>query len=151
MRSELVSPAGFELSLRDPLVRATVQRIPGMLAVWLGFGVITGVATAPGVGPIAVAAGITAGIIVLTPFGLFLALVGGRWMASLAAGLLGMVLVPSIVRVADLSPGVSLVPLGLVFGGIAGATVVTACYRLPRLLMTLGRAQLAQATSLKSP
>lgn len=122
----------------SPLVKAALWRVPGMVAVWGLFGVVVGVLAAPGSGPIALAAGITAGLIVMVPFGILLALGGGKWKDSLVGGLLGLVVAPMLARVAP-TPGVQVVPFAIVTGGIVGATVVTAFYRIPRLVFGLFR------------
>lgn len=125
-----------------PFVHAALGRLPGMIAVWAGFGVVAGVLAAPGAGPVAVVAGAVAGLIVLTPLGAALAVAGGKWRDSLAGGALGLALVPAAVW-AGVSTGPSLAPVALVFGGTVGATVVTVCYRLPRLLLAAARPRVA--------
>src|SRR6266498_3671359 len=95
-----------------PAVRASLRQMPAMAAVWAGFGVLTGVLTAPGTGPVAIAAGVIAGLIVLTPFGVVLAVCGGKWRDSLACGLLGLGLVP-LFRELGVTTGTSLVPVAL--------------------------------------
>jgi hypothetical protein len=136
--------------LWSALVRAAVRRMPGMVAVWAGFGVTCGVLTAPGTGPVAITAGVIAGLIVLTPFGIALALAGGKWRDSLVGGAFGLALVP-LAAWAGVSTGTSLVPVGLVFGGIVGATVVTACYRLPRLVLAAARPLPASGRRVEKP
>ena len=118
--------------------RATLRRMPGMIAVWLGFGVLLGFVSPAGTGPIGVAAGATAGVIVLTPMGVMLALLGGRWRETLAGGLLGLLIVPHVASVPGLTPRL-MNAFGLIFGGIVGATAVTALYRFPRLLWSVAR------------
>ncbi len=132
MKQEMTPPDVWQLP--SALLRAVLRRMPGMVAVWAGFGVVSGVLTAPSVGPIAVAAGVTAGLIVLVPFGAVLALAGGRWRDSLVGGVFGLVLAPLAAGL-GVASGTSLVPVALVFGGIVGATVVTVFYRLPRLIL----------------
>jgi hypothetical protein len=130
-------------SAAGSIVRDVARRIPGMMAVWVGFGVLTGVSTAPGAGPIALAAGVIAGLIVLTPLGVVLAVVGGQWKGSLAGGLAGLTGVPVLGGVADV-PAASLVPVALIFGGLVGATVVTAFYTLPRVVLAAVRGSAAR-------
>jgi hypothetical protein len=61
--------------------------------------------------------------------------------------LFGMVLAPVLGPLVGLSPGVPLAPLGLIMGGIVGATVVTALYRLPRALFALRHTVSAGSTA----
>ena len=148
MHQEMSSPDATQLWY--PLVRAALRRIPGMAAVWAGFGVACGVLAAPGAGPIAIAAGVTAGMIVLVPFGIALAIAGGKWRDSLVGGLLALALVPLVAGIGAPS-GASLVPVALVFGGIVGATVVTAMYRLPRVVFGLARRAYASGERVEKP
>jgi hypothetical protein len=122
------------------LLGAAVRRLPGMAAVWAVFGVVVGLLNPPGAGPVSIAAGITAGVLVLTPLGVALTLAGGRWAESLAGAALGLMLVP-LVGLLSIPPGIPIVPLGLIFGGIVGATVVNLLYRLPRAILATARVQ----------
>jgi hypothetical protein len=132
MRAELNTPAEQSPAQTDA-VRAALRRMPGMVLVWLGFGVLLGFVAPSAPGKVAMAAAATAGVIVLTPMGVVLALVGGRWRESLAGGLLGLLVVPYLMSMPGLEPRM-MNAFGLIFGGIIGATVLTVLYRLPRLL-----------------
>ena len=112
-----------------------------MLVVWGAIGMAVGVLTAQTPGPIGIVAGIIAGVIVITPLGALLTLIGGRARESLIGAALGVLLVPALARLVALPvTSVSLAPFGLILGALVGATAVTALYRLPLLVMSVSRA-----------
>jgi hypothetical protein len=110
-----------------------------MLGVWGLIGSAVGVLTAQTPGPVGIVAGIIAGMIVFTPIGAVLTLAGARARDSLFGAVLGLVLASVLAGfgTAPVLP-VSVVPFGLLFGALVGATVVTAFYRLPRLVLSAG-------------
>ena len=92
-----------------------------MTLLWALFGIFVGVAIAPPNGLIGFACNVLAGLIVLTPVGLLLGLLGGRVKPTLVGALVGVLL-------GLLGGGFTLISLslvvstGLIFGGLAGAT-----------------------------
>ena len=120
----------------SPTGGEALRRVLGMAGVWLVFGAAVGALTVPKPDTIGVVAGVIAGVVVLLPAGLVLACVGGRGRDSAAGGLLGLVVVPAVWHLAALPlPPSWAAPFGRPFGGIVGATVVGAFYRLPRLIL----------------
>ena len=111
-------------------------RISVSALIWCGFGIVVGICTAPKSDLISMIAGILAGMIVLTPVGVVTSVFGGRWTELLIGGGMGY---SGGVALAILrgEPCGYLAGLGLVFGGLVGATVVSAFWRLPRLLKRL--------------
>jgi hypothetical protein len=131
---------GFAPTPGHVVVRSALKRLPGMLVVWGAIGAAVGVLTAQTPGPIGIVAGIIAGLIVITPLGALLTLIGGRARESLLGAALGVVLVPALARLVALPvTAVSLAPFGLILGALVGATAVTALYRLPLLVLSAGR------------
>jgi hypothetical protein len=121
------------------VLRPAMRRLPGMLGVWAMIGVAVGILTTPGPNPVGVVAGIIAGLIVMTPLAVVLTFIGGRGRDSLLGGLMGLALVPALVRFGDLPiTQVPPVPFGIVLGALIGTTVVTAFYRFPRLVLAAG-------------
>ena len=131
---------GFAPTPGHVVVRSALKRLPGMLVVWGAIGVAVGVLTTQTPGPIGIVAGIIAGMIVITPLGPLLTLMGGRARESMLGAVLGVVVVPALARLVELPvTSVSLAPFGLVLGALVGATVVTAFYRLPLLVLSVSR------------
>jgi hypothetical protein len=92
-----------------------------MTLLWALLGVFVGVATIPPNGLVSLVAGLLAGSFVLTPLGTILGLLGGRPKPTLIGALAGSTLG---VLAAAFSPASSssLFSLGLIAGGLAGAT-----------------------------
>jgi hypothetical protein len=110
-----------------------------MLVVWGLIGSAVGLLTTPASGSVGVVAGIIAGLVVLTPVGVMLTLAGGRARDSLGGAGLGLALAFGSVGLgAGPAVPVAVVPFGLLAGALVGATVVTAFYRLPRLVLSAG-------------
>jgi hypothetical protein len=116
-------------------LRAAARRIAAMSLLWLGFGVAAGVLTAPQNTPLGIAAGIVAGMIVLPPVGALLGAIGGRWKESMAGGTLGLAMCTAYALAQARPDAAGVAAFGLILGGLVGATVVTALYRLPRLVL----------------
>ena len=130
----------FTPNLWGGAVRAAVWRLPGMLVVWGLIGSAVGVLTAQAPGPIGIIAGLIAGVIVLTPVGAVLTLTGGRARDSLVGAGVGLVLAFVLAGFGAAPVGsVAVVPFGILAGALIGATVVTAFYRLPQLVLSAGR------------
>lgn len=120
-------------------VRAALRRLPRMVVVWGVIGSAVGVLTAQTPGPIGIIAGVIAGVIVLAPVGAVLALAGGRARDSLIGAGAGLALAYGLAGLgAAPSTPVSVVPFGILAGALIGATVVTAFYRLPLLVLSAG-------------
>jgi hypothetical protein len=115
-------------SALSPLSASTLRspglgrRIKDMMLLWAGFGVVVGAVTAPGRGWIDLAAGVTAGLLVLVPAGLALALVGGRAAPALLGGAGGAAFGAVLGTFAALG-GCQPLAVGLVAGAILGATL----------------------------
>src|SRR4051812_2274486 len=115
MQAETPDPSGFAPPPWHAAVRSARTRLPGMLVAWGAIGAAVGVLTAPVPGPVGIVAGVIAGLIVMVPMGVMLTLAGGRARESLLGGVLGVTLVPAVVRLGDLSvTSVSVVPFGLI-------------------------------------
>jgi hypothetical protein len=114
------------------------RRVLATAFVWTGFGLVVGVLIAPP-GPIGAVAGCIAGMIVLTPLGVLLGLIGGRWKETLLCGLVGFVLGTTGGAWGDAARTGYFAAAGLVYGGVVGATFVSLFYRLPRLVFGLIR------------
>jgi hypothetical protein len=92
-----------------------------MALLWAALGAVVGIGTAPGQEMVDLAAGITAGVIVLLPVGLLLGLLGSQARLALLGSMAGAVFgaaVGTVVGPAGLSP----VLVGLVGGAIMGGT-----------------------------
>jgi hypothetical protein len=130
----------MELTAEAPLTPSPVRMILGRVGVsamiWSGFGLVVGMCTAPDSRPISVVASLIAGVIVLAPVGAVTGLFGGRWQELLVGGTLGLAggVLLAVVRG---EPVGYMAALGVVFGGLVGATVVSTFWRLPRLLKRL--------------
>jgi hypothetical protein len=110
-------------------------RVRDVAALWSGFGVLIGVWTISHRGGIVdLAAGAVAGAIVLTPLGAVLGLLGGRRDETLVGGLAGLGL-GALAALATGQDPASLGSLGLLMGGLAGATFAGLFWRLPRWLL----------------
>jgi hypothetical protein len=110
-----------------------------MLVVWSLIGSTVGVLTVPTSGPIGIVAGGIAGLVVIAPLGIPLTFAGGRAREALFGAGAGLVLGFGL---AEFGAGsvipVSVVPFGILVGGLIGATAVTAFYRLPQLVLSAG-------------
>lgn len=131
----------------QPAFRNMLRRLVGMLAVWVGIGVVLGLLAGHGTGLIALAASLTAGIIVMVPVGVLLTLVGGRRDESLSGGVIGLIGGAAVGVIARQTDPRQFAVLGMVCGALLGATVIAAFYRLPRLI----RSRLAPRTTSGSP
>jgi hypothetical protein len=109
-----------------------------MALAWALCGVAVGLLTTPTpCGPIDLVAYALAGVIVLSPLGAGVGLLGGRprdalvlaFLGTTAGALLGLGL-----RLPDLGYTAS---LGLIVGAVVGTTSLTLLYRLPRLVLGL--------------
>jgi hypothetical protein len=129
--------SGFVSTRRTPgdsILRSTVRRVAGMALTWLGFGVIVGYLTAPHPTPIEIAAGVIAGMIVLTPLGAMLGAIGCKWKESLNGGVLGLAAGTAFALVQGRPDAATVAGFCVIFGGLFGATVA-AFFRLPRLVL----------------
>jgi hypothetical protein len=93
-----------------------------MVLLWATFGLIVGILSARGGGPIGILSGALAGIMVLPWLGVVLGLIGGPPQATLVGGIWGLVvgvLAAAFLGEADL-PGKA--NLSLILGGLVGAT-----------------------------
>lgn len=111
-------------------------RVLDMTLLWAGFGIAIGPGSAPpGSNWIGLIAGIIAGLIILPPLGALLGLCGGRWKESLIGGTIGaaLALTGGLIQGTDRLPMVGNV--GLIYGGLLGATFLGLFYRLPCLLL----------------
>ena len=116
-------------------LRGLALRARDLAVLWLAFGVVVGACTTPaGGGWVCLVAGAIAGIIVLTPVGMVLSLIGARPRETMVCGLGGLALgaLAGMAGSAEVGPAAA---FGLVFGGMVGATFVAFFYRLPRLLL----------------
>ena len=128
-------------SIFNPQLRDYGRRVLTMTLLGSAFGAIVGIVMAPP-GLVGLAAGGIAGLVVLTPLGLFLGLIGGRWPETFWCGLIGLGLGPLWRRaVATPHRWDSCAAMGLISGAIVGATFVSFFYRLPRLVFGLIRSR----------
>jgi hypothetical protein len=98
-------------------------RIMPMTLLWLGFGVLVGVLSAPPAGgALAIVSGAIAGMIVLPFMGAFLGLIGGNWRETLLAGVAGLVVGALVDLVNGQLDLLNTAKVGLVGGAIIGAT-----------------------------
>lgn len=105
-----------------------------MALTWMGFGVIVGYLTAPDYSTIGIAAGVVAGMIVLSPLGGMLGAIGSRWKDSLNGGVLGLAGGTAFALAQGRPDAATVAAFGLIFGGLVGATVV-AFIRIPLLVI----------------
>lgn len=124
--------------LRPSWLRETATRVGASVLVWCAFGIVVGLFTAPEPTPIGVTAGLLAGLIVLAPVGVVAGLIGGRWLDMLIGGSLGAIggIVAALVQGSAWGEPIT---LGLISGGLIGATFLTTFWRLPRMLKRLVR------------
>ena len=111
------------LSIPAPITHSPSlgRRVAAMTLLWASFGLFVGIDIAPPSGLIGFASCILAGLIVLTPIGPVLGLLGGRAKATLVGGLVGTLL--GLLAGGFTPAGIShLASTGLIFGGLAGAT-----------------------------
>jgi hypothetical protein len=86
-------------------------------------------------GVIDLLAGVVAGIIVLSPVGVFLALLGARWQETLLCGAGGLTLGALAAKLLGLHHAFA-ASVGLILGALLGGTLVALFYRLPRLIVS---------------
>ena len=125
----------MEKALVPPSARAPRRygwRVLDMTLLWIVFGTIVGLGLAgPGNGPIGLVAFVMAGWIVMTPMGAVLGLLGGRWQESAFTGLAGLCLAQIFAWMFASQQIVMFSNVGLIYGGIVGATFLGMFYRLP--------------------
>jgi hypothetical protein len=92
-----------------------------MTLLWAFFGFIVGFLTAPPEDPVALVAGIIAGMLVLSPLGAILGLLGGRLNPTLIGAIGGVGLGLLASAFSPINPAF-LLGAGLIVGGLAGAT-----------------------------
>ncbi len=123
-----------------PMQETLARRVLTTMFLWVGFGIFLGVLTAPaGRGLIPIIAGAVAGVIVLSPLGIFFGLLGGSRRITLVSGVVGLGLGLGVDLTGVVRDGPSPAAVGLLMGGLIGATVVSLYYRLPRLVLVLVR------------
>jgi hypothetical protein len=102
------------------------KRVKDMTLLWAFFGVGVGIATmSPGGGVISVSAGVIAGLIVLTPLGVLLGLMGGQAPLALLGGVCGAGLGGLLGMVTARAGALYIASIGLIGGALAGATLST--------------------------
>jgi hypothetical protein len=108
-----------------------------MALAWLGFAAVVGPVTAPTGGAVAVVSGVLAAVIVLTPVGVVLALIGGGWKATLFGGICGLAFgsAPGLLGGAANPP--SLTSTCLVAGALVGATLPALVRRVAQAVLLL--------------
>jgi len=117
-------------------LRGLMRHARNMTLLWLAFGVVVGAClTPPGGGWVGLVSGAIAGMIVLPPIGLLLGMLGARWQETLACAFAGLLL-GALAGTAGAGAVGHASALGLVFGGMVGATFLAFFYRLPRLLLS---------------
>jgi hypothetical protein len=116
-----------------------------MTLLWALSGVVAGLLATPAPrGPINLVAHAIAGIIVLSPLGAGVGLLGARPLDALVLALLGAtagVLLGAGLRQPDLAYTAA---VGLIIGLLIGTTFVTLAYRMPRLVAGLLNAPSSQ-------
>jgi len=105
-----------------PPLRSSGKRVASLTGVWTAFGVLTGLLVIPPTSLIALVSGVLAGTIVLCPLGLLLGLLGGEVKLSLAGGLAGAALGAFTALTLAPSGLTHVISVGLLSGGLAGAT-----------------------------
>jgi len=110
-----------------------LRRLGQMAFLWVILGSIVGICTVGAGGTILLIAGGIAGVVVLVPVGVILALLGARWPETLACATAGF-LVGAGAGLFLESVG-TLAATGLIFGGLVGGTFLAVFYRLPRMLL----------------
>lgn len=108
------------------------MRIVCTTAVWVGMGVVLGLLAGTGTGFIGFAAAVSAGVILLGPLGLVLALTGAKWNECLTGATVGMVLGVAVSLLLGRPEPNRGGAVGLICGGLFGATAINLFYRLPR-------------------
>jgi hypothetical protein len=120
------------------LVRQLLGNAWRMALAWALLGVAVGLLITPSPrGPIDLVAYAIAGVVVLSPLGAGVGLLGGRPRDALVLALLGTTagaLLGVGLRLPD--PGYT-ASLGLIVGAVVGTTSMTLLYRLPRLVVGL--------------
>jgi hypothetical protein len=132
--SESFPPAQLAPLAVHPVIWAAVRRVVAMTGVWMGFGVLVGVCLATGGNWGGYVANVLAGLNVLSPMGVLVAAIG-RWKESLVGGVLGLAAGTAFAVAQGQPDAGQAAAFGVIFGGLVGATVVTAFYRLPRLVI----------------
>jgi hypothetical protein len=94
-----------------------------MTALWLGFGAVVGTLTAPPEGGIVrIIAGTVAGMIVLPLMGTFLGMIGGKWRETFWGGVAGLFLGAIVGIASGQTAWLHIANVGLIGGGLVGAT-----------------------------
>ena len=75
-------------------------------------------------------------MIILTPIGFLLGLIGGRWNESLIGAAVGQLVGLGVGLAGAWIEPKMLSTIGLVYGALFGATAIGLFYRLPRLLLS---------------
>jgi hypothetical protein len=100
------------------------RRVRDMALVWAFFGALVGVGVLPPEhGAIGIISGILAGLIVLTPLGVILALLGGQAPLALLGGVCGAGLSGLLSLFAPRAGTLYPASVGLIGGALAGATL----------------------------
>jgi hypothetical protein len=124
-----------------PMVKAVPEvriwrRAAAMVGIWLFFGIVVGLSiTKPNAGVMVYVAGAIAGMIVLSPIGFLLGLLGGRWNESLIGAAVGQVVGFCVGLIGKWMEPNLLATIGLIYGALLGATAIGLFYRLPRWLL----------------
>ncbi len=125
--------------------RSRGRRVLEMALAWAAIGVVAGAAVmAREPGFARLVAGSIAGVILFTPLGALLGLIGGRWKETVTCSAAGLALAALAAASGQLDQvenleSVSLPAFGMVYGGLVGSTFVTCFYRLPRRILRLIR------------
>ena len=118
--------------------REMAIRIGCSALIWCGFGIVVGICISPEPTVIGMIAGSIAGMIVLTPLGAILGMMGGRPFEVLSVGGVGLT-VGSALGMVQGGDWRQWSAMGLIMGGLVGATFVPFFWRLPRLLSRFAR------------
>jgi hypothetical protein len=117
------------------VLRSTARRVRDMVLVWALFGVVCGLMIGwDQRSLVALVSGMIAGALVLPVLGAFLGVIGGQWKETLAGGLGGLVLGALAAALSGRGSMPHLAQVGMIFGGLVGATFLSLFARLPRLL-----------------
>ena len=120
-------------------MRGVMDKVLRMTLLWLGFGIVVGVISAPPEGGIiGMIAGAVAGMILFPFLGAFLGLIGGQWRETLLGGIAGLAMGFSLGVAGGLQP-LPVANVGLVGGALVGATFVSYVGYLRKGLALLSR------------
>lgn len=101
--------------------------------IWSLLGVMVGICIAPELTPIPLAANIIAGTIVLTPVGIALSLFRSKWQEVVIGSILGFT-GGILLALTRSEPCGYMAAVGIIFGGMVGATAIPVLWRFPRLV-----------------